>query len=50
MTKDLYDKLDYKEKAIYDELTQFSKTLLARIDALTEVTKALLAEATRDPE
>lgn len=48
MTKDHYDTLSYKEKAIYDEFTNFSKTLLARIDALTKVTQALLDEATKD--
>jgi hypothetical protein len=50
MTKDVYDTLSDKEKVIYDEFAFFSKTLLARIDALTEVTQTLLDVATKDPE
>lgn len=50
MNKDLYDQLSYKEKAFYDELQDFRRTLVSRIDALTQVTQALLDAATKDPE
>lgn len=50
MTKEVYDLLTTREKMLYDEFVQFSKTLQERIDALTQVTQALLTEAMKDPE
>lgn len=49
MKKELYDRLDYKEKLIYDEFNEFSGKLLARVDALTAVMQKLLHLASTDP-
>lgn len=49
MTQDQYKNLGPGERMIYDECLDFSNKLLMRLDALTKVTQALLAEATREP-
>ncbi len=49
MTKDLYDTLSYKEKAMYDELCDFSRKLTEQLTAMTLVMQKLLDVATQDP-
>ena len=48
MTKDLYDTLSFKEKAMYDELCGFSKKLTVQLDVLTALMQKLLDVATNE--
>lgn len=50
MNKDLYDKLEFKEKIMYDEFCDFTRKLCARIDVMTQVMQKLLDEATKEIE
>ncbi len=50
MTKDRYDSLSANEKLMYDEMADFSKKLLDRIDVLTDAVKKLIDLASTDPE
>lgn len=49
MKKELYDTLSVKEKLIYDEFSDFSLKMAARLDALTLAIKRLVEVATQDP-
>lgn len=49
MTQDQYRDLSYKEKMVYDELSQFSRKLSEQLTALTALMEKLLHVATHDP-
>lgn len=50
VTKELYDRLDYKEKMIYDEFCHFTKVLTEQLTVMTAVMQKLLDVATHDLE
>lgn len=50
MKKELYESLTPNEKLMYDEFVFFTKTVVSRLDALTEVIQKLMALASEDPQ
>lgn len=49
MTQENYEKLNDREKMIYNEFIEFTKNLAQRVESLTLAVKRLLEVATEDP-
>lgn len=49
MTKEQYELLTPGERALYDEMTNWSGGINRRLDALTDVIKKLMELASTDP-